>query len=87
MRISTLNSIKEVLLLLLLTGSAAVGINVETTHHACQISPNNNQQDLKDIEEWENTIMYIIDEISFAKLNTIEDINKSLNAIKDKGPG
>ena len=61
-----------------LTGSAAVGINDETNHHACQISPNNNQQKLKDVEEWENTIMIIIDEISFGKLNTILKISTKI---------
>jgi hypothetical protein len=62
-----------------LTGSAAVSINGETTHSACKL----NSAVVTQSEEWDDTIMIIIDEISFAKKHDVESMNKNLNLLKD----
>ena len=62
-----------------LTGSAAIAINGETTHSACKL----NSTVVTQSEEWNDTIMIIIDEISFAKKQDVETMNKNLNLLKD----
>ena len=63
-----------------LTGVAAVSINGETTSKACGL---NSKNEVSFDEEWENTIMIIVDEISFASKNDIEKLNENLRLKMD----
>ena len=64
-----------------MTGSAAVSIFGEIAHSAiCLMRPIT----AKDIEEWRDTLMVIIDEISFANVTVLGTINKKLNQLKER---
>ena len=63
-----------------LTGVAAVSINGETTSKACGL---NSKNEVSFDEEWENTIMIIVDEISFASKSDIEKLNENLRLKMD----
>jgi hypothetical protein len=65
-----------------LTGTAAVSINGETVHSACKLS---NRAKVKRDDEWENTIMIIVDEVSFITKVDFEKLSKNLNIICDGG--
>ena len=64
-----------------LTGAAAVTINGQTMHRACDIFGKPGKDD-----EWEDTIMVVVDEISFITINHFEQMNTNLNAKCDVGP-
>jgi hypothetical protein len=66
---------KKTIVVAALTGSAAVSINGETMHSSCGL-----YRKLDKDEEWENTILVVIDEISFIKRKDFEKLNKVLNA-------
>ena len=63
-----------------LTGAAVVNIRGETNHSACAL---NRKLTNKDVDEWKDTLMVIIDEVSFASETTLKQINSKLNALKE----
>ena len=63
-----------------LIGVAAVSINGETTSKAFGL---NSKNEVSFDEEWENTIMIIVDEISFASKSDIEKLNENLRLKMD----
>ena len=65
-----------------LTGTAAVSINGETVHSACHLGK---KVKVKREDEWDNTIMIIVDEISFMTRLDFEKLSKNLNVICDEG--
>ena len=64
-----------------LTGAAAVNIFGETVHSACYL--NNKRIVPGYIDEWKDTMMVIIDEISFASYSVLQNINEKLNTLKE----
>ena len=74
---------KRTIMTTALTGVAAVSINGETTHSACKISINNDTKPQPERKEYENTIMIIIDEISFINQKTLETVSRNLNIMVD----
>jgi hypothetical protein len=66
-----------------LTGAAAVSINGETTSKACGL----NAKCVCPDDEWDGTIMLIVDEVSFARKSEIETLNKNLRIKRDKCHG
>lgn len=64
-----------------LTGSTAVAINGETTHSACRISKDN----VTYCDKRDNTIMVIVDKISFVKKIDVEIMSRNLNLLKVMG--
>ena len=66
-----------------LTGAAAVNIFGETTHGACLLNARN--VTAEKIEEWKDTKMLIVDEISFASKHILMKLNKHLNLLKEVG--
>ena len=70
---------KRTIVVTALTGSAAVSINGETTHSACQL----NHKDVTQDDEWIDTIMVIVDEVSFAKKEDMAKLDANLNLLCD----
>ena len=71
---------KRTIVVTALTGAAAVSINGETTAKACKLNNKNVSED----DEWEETIMIIVDEISFASKTIIENLNENLNILRGR---
>ena len=72
---------KRTIVVTALTGAAAVNIRGETTHSACLIY--NKAIKPQDIEDWQDTVMVLIDEISFTSYDVLSKINKNLNILKE----
>ena len=72
---------KRTIVVTALTGAAAVAIFGETVHAACHL----NSVTIKHehIDEWKDTMMVVIDEISFASYSVLQSINKKLNILKE----
>ena len=64
-----------------ITGTAAVGIGGETTFSACSLrtKPHN----LKYSEKFDNSVMVIVDEVSFMNKKDFENLNRHLNVLCD----
>ena len=64
-----------------ITGTAAVGIGGETTCSACSLrtKPHN----LKYNEDFDNSVMVIVDEVSFMNRKDFENLNQHLNILCD----
>ena len=58
-----------------ITRSAAVSIHGETMHCSCDFNPK-----LRTDDDWDNTIMVVVDEIEFIKRPDFERLDKVLNA-------
>ena len=71
---------KRTIVVTALTGSAAVNIGGETTHSACLINKKIIQA--TDIEDWQDTALVIIDEISFASYDLLKKIDSNLNFLQ-----
>ena len=63
-----------------MTGCAATLLNGETTHGAFKL--NTSKIDAKDEQEWKNTRLAIIDEVSFASKEDIILMNQKLQRLK-----
>lgn len=72
---------KRTVVVTAMTGSAAVSIFGETAHSAFCLNRNIKSQD---VDEWKDTLMIIVDEISFASEATLMCMNKKLNQLKEK---
>ena len=72
---------KRTIVVTAMTGSAAVSIFGETAHSAFCLM---RTITAKDIEEWRDTLMVIVDEISFANISVLEKINTKLNQLKER---
>ena len=70
---------KRTIVVTALTGAAAVSIFGETTHAACHI---NGRVNSDHIDEWSDTYLVIVDEISFASEDTLKKLNKNLNLLR-----
>ena len=66
---------KRTIVISAITGSAAVSIHGETMHSSCGI---NSKLGIDD--DWDDTIMVVVDEISFIKRPDFEKLDKVLNA-------
>ena len=55
----------------------------ETTHGACLLNSRKVSED--HIQEWKDTNLLIVDEISFASNKTLQKLNKRLNELKETG--
>lgn len=71
----------RVIVITAMTGVAATMINGETTHSALYLNQKKRFQ-AEQIEQWENTKLVIIDEISFASKIDIEKIHANLSQLK-----
>ena len=70
---------KRTIVITAMTGCAATLLNGETTHGALKL--NSNKVDAKDEEEWKNTRLVIVDEVSFGGKDDIIKIDKKLQAL------
>ena len=68
---------KRTIVVTVLTGAAAVGINGETTHMACAL----NREVTNEPEEWKNAYLLIVDEISFASRDVVDKLDYKLRRI------
>ena len=66
---------KRTIVVTAITGSAAVSIHGETMHSSCDFNSK-----MSPDEDWKNTIMVVVDEISFIKRCDFEKLNTILNA-------
>ena len=64
-----------------ITGTAAVGIGGETTCSACSLRTN--LHNIKHNEDFDNSVMVIVDEVSFMNKTDFENLNRHLNIICD----
>ena len=64
-----------------ITGTAAVGIGGETTCSACSLRTK--LHNLKHNEDFDNSVMVIVDEVSFMNKMDFENLNRNLNIICD----
>ena len=74
---------KRTIIVTALTGAAAINIFGETVHSAYGLNKTSSSTD--DIDEWKDTLMVIIDEISFASEQTLRKINNKINILKEVG--
>ena len=80
---------RKTIIVCALTGTAAVSILGQTAHSALNLSFNLDSRNCssdawkKKIEEFEQTYMVIIDEISFASIEVIDEINRKLNFLRN----
>ena len=65
---------KRTIVITAITGSAAVSIHGETMHFSCDFNSK-----MSPDEDWKNTIMVVVDEISFIKRCDFEKLNTILN--------
>ena len=72
---------KRTIVVTALTGSAAVSILGETTHSACYLNTKRYTPEM--IDEWAETRMVIVDEISFSSEATLQSLNNSLNHLRE----
>ena len=75
---------KHTIVVTAVTGSAAVTIHGETMHSACGLCC---KKKMGDDEIWNNTIMVVVDEISFITKQDFELLNKVLNKKTDSANG
>ena len=66
---------KRTIVVTAITGSAAVSIHGETMHSSCDFNSK-----MSPDEDWKNTIMVVVNEISFIKRCDFEKLNTILNA-------
>jgi len=66
-----------------ITGAAAVSFKGETTSKALGLNKKSTNFSNEDIEEWKNTLLVIIDEISFSNRSEIEKADVNLRALKE----
>ena len=66
-----------------ITGAAAVSIKGETTSKALGLNKKSTNFSNEDIEEWKNTLLVIMDEISFSNRSEIEKADVNLRALKE----
>ena len=71
---------KRTIIVTAMTGSAATLINGETAHQVLQIY--RRKIDITDVEEFQETRLIIIDEISFASMEEVHKINFKLQALR-----
>ena len=80
---------KRTIVVTALTGCAATLPNGETVHGALNLNTKMKNLDQEDIDAWKRTRLIIIDEISFASEDTMNDINARLRfyqEIKETDP-
>ena len=78
---------KQTIVVTALSGVAAVNINGETTQRACHTNSKTENITNEMIEEWKDTRLLIIDEISFADIYFLEDLNEKLACLCQKAQG
>jgi len=66
-----------------ITGAAAVSIKGETTSKALGLKKKSTNFSNEEIEEWKNTLLVIIDEISCSNRSEIEKADVNLRALKE----
>ena len=67
---------KRTIVITAVTGSAAVTIHGETMHSACGLC---SRKRATADDDWKNTVMVVVDEISFITRNDFEKLNDVLN--------
>ena len=77
---------KRTIVVTALTGTAAVTIGGETTHAACCLynSPDNMGPQ---VQEWKQSYLLIVDEISFASKDILIKLNEKLNILRQAEGG
>jgi hypothetical protein len=68
-----------------ITGAAAVSIRGGTTSKALGLNKKTTNFSDHEIEDWNNTLLVIIDEVSFSNRNEIEKADINLRALKENG--
>ena len=71
---------KRTIVVTAMTGCAATLLNGETAHGALKL--NSKKVDAKDEQEWKNTRLVIVDEISFASKEEIINMHRKLQLLK-----
>ena len=71
---------KRTIVITAMTGCAATLLNGETAHGAFKL--NSKKVDAKDEQEWKNTRLAIVDEISFAGKEEVSLLDKKLQLLK-----
>ena len=67
-----------------LTGTAAaVSIFGETVHSACFLNTKKIKTEMT--EDWKDTFLVVVDEISFASESILRKINENMNILKEIG--
>ena len=74
---------KRTIVVTALTGAAAVSIFGETVHSACFLNTKKIKTEMT--EEWKDTLLVVVDEISFASESILRKINENMNILKEIG--
>ena len=74
---------KRTIVVTAMTGCAATLLNGETAHGALKLNTRTKNLDEEDMNAWKRTRLMIIDEISFASREMMEDINTRLKYLRE----
>lgn len=74
---------KRTIVVTAMTGCAATLLNGETAHGALKLNTKTKNLDQDDIDGWRRTRLLIIDEISFASQDVMDEINSRLKFLRE----